>query len=838
VSGAGGASVAVDKTANTATLTGTSPGLISTVASYLGLSSNSLSLTVNPSISGVAATGSAMMSATVTLTDANGKTTTTTALDDGSFNFDDLTGYTLPYQLSANVLMGEKNITLYSVVADLPTNGTNTVNINTLTSAILALVAPDGTVADLTPTQLKGVTRAQIDAAVSKIQTVILPVANNISGVTNFNPITTPFTANGKGPDALLDHISVNISTSGVGLANKMAVATGDSTAAASSTVTKTAAATALSAGDAVDLSKIDGLVTEFKKCFAVAYTDRLKNKTTTSATLHADCQGIATSDYKHNGNTFISRWANMLNTQYADSTSKIFRPEMRLRLSTDTIAMNFNMTDNQGNGYTMPEVIKKQADGSWKLYGNQRLVNAFVEAELTHYLDMTPNTTYNNVNFSRVDAGFRLYFDPRVTFDAAGNPTNQAIDLTKNDGNSTNSWSTTRTSFSSSPMVKCVVVTGPGSISNSKWMGFHPNGLLMKRASGSTLQDYLAIDSTLSTAQSTAVTTAQIGNRVTFLNSSNQQQDICSDGTNGLDAGGVTANSSSVYTVDLAPLTGQTNPVTGQTDTTINGRDKRWNTGPNFARTAPDAALQQKFNNNPNLTFYVIDTDNKLRMKFDARYLGNLPTVADAKALVDQNKLSVLSKDSITSYLDYSSAKNAVTSVSLSWTNPTNGFNTDKLGFYSNVYQGTPGTGLRGASSIVTANKTSVGTDGLWSSDSSLAAELDALTGTNFYWRFASITKGSDASSNCTGNFLVSSLNTGVARAKTSVSNQGINGTWLGTDTQSTACKKVVSATDGSGNVTYPTATNSYLHREIWLRTYSSSNVRVYRYWSKKNIS
>jgi hypothetical protein len=347
-----------------------------------------------------------------------------------------------------------------------------------------------------------------------------------------------------------------------------------------------------------------------------------------------------------------------------------------------------------------------------------------------------------------------------------------------------------------------------------------------------------LAIDSTLSTAQSTAVTSAQIGNRVTFLNSSNQQQDICSDGTGGLDAGGVTTNSNSVYTIDLAPLTGQTNPVTGKTDTTIDGRDKRWNTGPNFARTAPDAALQQKFNNNPNLTFYVIDTDNKLRMKFDARYLGNLPTVADAKALVDQNKLSVLSKDSITSYLDYSSAKNAVPSVSLSWTNPTNGFNADKLGFYSNVYQGTPGTGLRGASSIVTANKTSVGTDGLWSSDSSLAAELDALTGTNFYWRFASITKASDASSNCTGNFLVSSLNVGVARAKTSVSNQGLNGTWLGADTQSTACKKVVSATDGQGNVSYPTATNTYLHREIWLRTYTSSNVRVFRYWSKKNMS
>lgn len=852
VSGGGNATVAVDKTANTATQTATSSGVISTIARYLGLNnltltSNQVSLTVTPlppSISGVAATGSAMMSANITLTDATGKTLSVSALDDGSFKFDDLTGYTAPYQLSANVLMGEKNITHYSIVGSAPSNGNNTANINQLTSAVVALVAPTGVVSNLTPAQLTAITPSQVNAAVSQIQTVIAPVAANINGVTNFNPITSSFSANGVGPDALLDHINVNIKSDGVNIANKMALASATSAATDASTLAKggSSSPTPLASGESVDLSGVDSLVNQFKKCFAVPNTSRLTNKTPTTATLHADCQGIAMDAYLHNGNTFLSRWAGMLNTPYADASSKIFRPEIRLRLSSnpETIAVNFNMTDKEGNGYTMPEVIQKQSNGSWKLYGNQRKINAFIEANLTHYVDLTPNTTYNNVNLSRVDAGFRIYVDPRASFNSGGDVTNRAIDLSKNDGTSTLSWSDIKNQTSGDTFIKCVVVTGPGKFVGAKWMGFHPNGLLLKRPSGSTLQNYLAVDSVLSTAANTSLTTAAIGNRVTYLNANNNNQDLCQDSGNPnpvLDSGGVTANSNSVYTVDLLPLKNQKNPLTGQTDVTIDGRDKRWNTGPNFARIAPDAEMEKVFDNNPKVTFYVIDTANNLRLKFDSRYLGDLPSVTEAQSLVASNKLSELSKNSISSYLDYTGGKNATTAVSMAWTNPENGFNTDTVGFYSNVYQSTPGSGLRGPNSIITSNKTNIGTDGLWSSDTDLAAELDALPGTNFYWRLANYNKAKDSSGNCTGNYLVSSLNVGVARARTSITDQNINGTWLGTDTQATACNKTVSV--GSGNsLSYPAATNNYLHREIWLRTYTSSNVRVYRYWAKKNIS
>ena len=95
-------------TVNGTTFTGTSPGTVSLRAIYNDITSNILNFTVTPSVSGVAANGAAMGNATVTLTDATGKTLSTNAGDDGTFNFPDLTGYTVPLQLSASGQVGAK----------------------------------------------------------------------------------------------------------------------------------------------------------------------------------------------------------------------------------------------------------------------------------------------------------------------------------------------------------------------------------------------------------------------------------------------------------------------------------------------------------------------------------------------------------------------------------------------------------------------------------------------------------------------------------------------------------------------------------------------------------
>lgn len=817
-----GGEAVVSTTADGTILTGTSPGNVSLKAIYNGITSSLLNLTITPSVTGVAANGAAMMGATVTLTDATGKTLTTTAADDGSFTFPDLTGYTVPLQLSASAQVGAKQVTQYSIYANALAIGSNTINITPLTSAIVGLVAPSGVLSDLTAVQLSAISPSQISAASSQIMSVIAPVAANIAGAGRFDPITTSFSANGLGVDKLLDHIDVAVRPDGIDISNKMAISTGDSNAQAASTLVKgsNAVATPLTSTDVIDLANIQTLVNQFKACFAVSSTQRLTNKTVSSASLADACKVMALPNYLHNGNSFASRWAGLLNSAAIDSSTKIAMPEIRLRLSSnpDVVAVNLNLVDNTGTGYTLPEIIQRQTDGSWKLYGSQRAINAFVETSLIHYQDMTPNTAYNNINYSRVETGFRFYFDPRVTF-SGGVVTNAGIDLTQTGGGSTKSWADIRSSGGYS-MVKCVVVTGPGALSNGgpKWMGVFPYGLLLKRSTASPRQDYLAIDSRLTQSQNTSVVGANIGDTL----------NICPD--NGVtDAGGTTTSSSPTYTVDLMPLSNQINPLTGVVDASMNGRDRAWYTGSRYARVSPDATLTATLKSNPVFTYYVIDTNNVLQLKMNAKYLGDLPPLNQVLNMVETNKLPTMSKESLARYLNFANGQPSTTAVSVNWVNPATGFSADLAGFYSEVYQAMPGTGLRGSPSSITRNKTGVGTDGLWSSDADLATYLDGLPGNNFFWNYASITKASDVNGNCTGSYLSSTLNTGFYRGVTSLTNQALGGTWYGTNDQATACKKIY-------NPPSPTP-NSYISREMYLRTYTDKNARVYKYVANKNV-
>ena len=92
VSNNGMASVAVDRVTNTASLTGTKPGVISVLASYLGLTSNSLSLTINslpptgPNLNltlNVLGVGPSSVSSNISATDPQGLPITYSIVQDG-----------------------------------------------------------------------------------------------------------------------------------------------------------------------------------------------------------------------------------------------------------------------------------------------------------------------------------------------------------------------------------------------------------------------------------------------------------------------------------------------------------------------------------------------------------------------------------------------------------------------------------------------------------------------------------------------------------------------------------------------------------------------------------
>ena len=796
----------------------------------------------NPSLSGVAAVGAPMAGATVTLVDAAGNTYTTTAGADGSYSFNDLSGAVAPFQLQATATMGEADVTHFALV---PSNSANAVaNVTPLTTAITALISPSDIPVPLSASQLAAISSSDISGATSKVNTVIAPLVAGLNLPSSFDPLQTSFTANGTGADLLLDHLAVTIRPEGVTIANKMAVvaSTADSTSTAGSQIVKNSSAvpTALTETAVTNTIGFDELAAKFTECFTVAPAERLVATSSSAATLHVKCQGLAKSDYLHNGTPFMNRWAkgfratSLVNTVFA-------RPVVRLRISEaiwagatlvtpERIAVNFNFKDVNGAGYTTPDIIERQIDGSWLLVGNQREFNGYVESQLTYYNDLT-NLPYNNVNSSRVDAGFRIMFDPRYFIGSDGSVTNPSLDLTQNGGFSNASWSTIDAAKpAGAKMVGCIVVRGPGEMVGAKWAGFHPNGIVLKRPNGSSVQDYMGIDQIVNNGWRAALnaTTAQATGSAPAPSytptGGTLQSNICGNSR--------TDSSSNTYVTDLQALGARTNLFTGTAnDATIAGRDPAWNTGARYARLTPSATLAATLDANPKLTLEVFDTDGKLRFVLNTRYLGEMPPASMAKTYVDNNMVSVISTESLKRYLNYTAGASTTSTtvtgfVDVNWTTPVGAFGADRIGLYAEIYRSIPGNGIRGP--LSTRGSDASSTSSLWTSDADLAAYLDAIAGTGFYWwdgSYAKLSNGADTSSSCAGTTsLVSTSGVNVGRSMTSIGpSNPYAGTLFGTTALSAAC--------------IAPGTTAYVHREVFTTTYTDTNTRLYVFTANKAL-
>jgi len=512
-----------------------------------------------------------------------------------------------------------------------------------------------------------------------------------------------------------------------------------------------------------------------------------------------------------------------------------------------ERISVNFNFKDSLGAGYTRPETIEKQTDGSWLLVGNKRVFNFSSEAALTYFDDVS-TLAFNNTNISRVDSGLRLSVDPRAYIDSTGGVTNAALDMSSSSGFKESPAGKFVTLASSVPVgskaVGCVVVKGPGAMVGQQWQGFHPNGILLKRADASSMQDYMAIDSIVTDGGRTAIntaTTAAAGNfgagqAVSFSYNSATVSNICTHNfgnragtsTNLTDTVNTTAwetnQSSSTYVVETQALGARKNVLTGvASDATIAGRNVAWNTGPRYARdSTPSAALAKTFDNNPSLTFEVFDTDGKLRAVVVSRYLGELPPAEMAKVYFDANRVSKFDSATLKRYLSFADATSTVsanqTTLSANWTTSADAWGADRIMVYSEVLRAETGTGIAN----VTTSPTKVSS--LWTSDNATATELNAIAGTNFYWWNSGFAKPTGTTS-CTGSSLISTTGVNVGRSTNSLSSSTIDSPYYGSDQLNSAC---IAAT-GS------TTTKAYLYRELGTRTYTDSNVRLFAYTANK---
>ncbi|RPH46571.1 MAG: carboxypeptidase regulatory-like domain-containing protein [Burkholderiales bacterium] len=808
-------------------------------------------------LSGTAAIGAPLPDATVTLRDAGGRVLTTTTDAAGRFEFTGLAADARVLQLSASAQLGQRQVVHYALLPGLAASGT--ANVTPLTTAVTALAGPTSLPADLDAAQLAALSTDTVRRAAEQVEFALAPLAAKLVPG-GFDPLSTAFEANGRGADLLLDHIELTVRDDAVYIANKMTVGGADDEATTGGTAriprsAGTAAKSAVRAGKAASdgvtqvsdtattTEGFDDLVARFTECFRVPADQRLTNRTQTLATVHPACAGLALPGYQHNGTDFAVRWARALNSATLDTRAgaTFLRPEVRLRVATspERIAVNINFRDIDGNGYTTPEIIERQADGTWMLYGNRRSAAGYVEATLSHRTDLTRapvfptwGTAYNNVNISQIEAGFRLSFDPRLSFGADGSVQYPVTDLTTATGyggaDRTYAAIAAAAQLAGRTSVRCVVVTGPGRFdaSGTKWMGFFPHGLVLKRPASSATQDYLAIDARLSQAARQALDSKSIGDTVVEAGNGSANSGFCGNG--------VTTSSSPNYTVEVEALRNQVNPLTGAVDPSIDGRDVAWNTGPRYARIKPDAAMIETLSSNPLVTFHVIDTAGVLRMRFGTRFLGELPPVSTMRDLVAYRKVSQLDRATLARYLDFDSGTAEVTTdvtrVNAAWTTEPNAFGADGIGFYSEVYRSVPGRGLSGPLSGWAENQANGRTSGLWASDADLAGTLDTAAGTNFYWwnaGFANEPGGADCST--LGSVMVSNTTLGAGRGTRALEDRALGSSTrlLGTGALSRACLG-----NGGG-----AGTHAALDRELWTRTYTDKNVRVYVYVQNKTF-
>jgi hypothetical protein len=771
-------------------------------------------------LSGTAAIGAPMNGANVYLTDSTGRTAETTADSAGTYSFtaSQLEGMRAPLILAASVQLGERKINHYSLVNSI--EGNVIANVTPLSSAVVALLSESPVLSPLTVQQLSNLTASQLDNAKNKVKAAVKPLSDQmVEG--SFDPISTPIQAIGEGVDELLDHVDLTVDENSISLMNKMKVVSDSSSNASSSAISIQKASTQMPdplPADRQPTAAIGELYSQFVRCFATPTVERMVVQSATEATLSINCSDIAVPEYKNSGVDFKTRWARFLksDTLKIGDGAVFYMPEVRLALNSQPLrlAVNFNFLDNTGTGYTIPEIIEfSEEDQKWRLYGNRRSVSMFVDANANYYADLSKYPNYVNLNTSKIEAGIQLTFDPRVIFDQNGNTEYNFTDYTTKTGFKDPSPTYKEIYAKLTPgqsMVGCVVVTGPGRFTTdneTRWMGMYPHGTVMKRPSGSSRQDYMAFSTRMSQSQYAELSSASLQSFV--------DPKICGNG--------ITDDAASFYAFDIQALKNQVNPMTGQLDTEINGRPAAWNLGARYARTAPDADMKKELDSKPVFTVYVIDGNHKLQMRLKTRYLGDIPTVQAVKAWHDDGFMAKFKPETISAYLSFDAAKPTSKELkdvsSAEWVTNALGFSPDLVGFYSQIYQGIPGEGLHQ-------------NDPLRTTDADLAEEL---TGNNFWHRnarFAKLKENGTCSIKSkslvsTNSFLVKRSD----RSFTSTRDMGKENPYYGLDSLDNACLTDPTFTNGVLTALAPATyrIESYVYREVWNRTYTGNNIRLY---------
>jgi hypothetical protein len=404
--------------------------------------------------SGVAAVGVALVGATVTVFDASSATSqpaSVTTGSDGSFTVD-VSGQQTPLAIQVVGTANGVQYTLVAVVASLTPNGANTVNLTPLTHAVAALIAPNGDPGALlvAAALTNAATATNVSNAVAALINTLFSDSVIAAALgSNFNPMTTVFSANGIGIDSVLDQLAIETSAQGVQISNLRAIVTElgalpTPVLLTPANVQNPASAPALppsaQASDLPSAADIEGFRTQMQACLALPLAQRVTydGTGTVPIALAAACD-FADAGFRSDGRGWVEDMGR-LGSNTTGATGGIFgkaqfdnasvgKGAVVLALGAQNLVdakefkhpqcnagpcamVRYPVTSSSGYGDGLDLLLGK-VGGQWAIVGNQLPYDISMRAALTRYIPANPAPPNNPFLLSRFESSLRPTFNP-----------------------------------------------------------------------------------------------------------------------------------------------------------------------------------------------------------------------------------------------------------------------------------------------------------------------------------------------------------------------------------------------------------------------------------------
>ena len=399
-------------------------------------------------LSGVAATGAPMAGATITVVDGDAATADpapVTAGPDGRYTID-VSALKGPLVVNASGRVDGEPVSMVAVVPSATAEVDNAVNVTPLTNAVAALVAPGGDPQALrsAATLASAVTARKVDDATTLLVNTLKSDARIAAAIgASFNPLSTPFAADGTGIDAVLDKLAIEVSAAGVAITSLAAPSTDG---AAPTTVTLTAALAAtpasapslpasLPASDLPSTAELAALGKKFEDCLALPVSSRVTLDAGGTATAVLGLCNYAPADWRSNGRNWVEELGQFTFSRDQFTGAKLGRAAIALTLAPSSytdpkvfkhpycneapcVIARWPMT-LPGGRMTQSEWVLAKVGSSWNIVGNQRPYRTFIESRLTR-----------KIGVNRAGAGAGSSIDPFFLTDRFESTLRMSFDL------------------------------------------------------------------------------------------------------------------------------------------------------------------------------------------------------------------------------------------------------------------------------------------------------------------------------------------------------------------------------------------------------------------------